>query len=578
MIYALYTIKNKYKNKKIYIWNLNRDSIGVFTSLMFRKIRISGFAVPQEEHVGQTYMNCPVVSLKQIEKDQNAVLLLADEVTKDAINVLPLEKVIYWSDAIYVDEELKEKKVIVYGTGKGAEQLCEILEREKIGVDLYCVTKKDHDESFMGKKIIDVTKIKDFCEYAVIISVLSQKSREEIMELLFRFPGRVYVDIDCVIQDRSVINFVQSVEFAIKRNRKIYLYSKRNLMAEYMEKILNIYGVIISGYVHEMEDSAQKIESIYEVAWDGVEDKLVVINEYLMDYFIKARNNIEFAGFSLERMNYTGIQDYTISSERLNGQLTFVDDPLVGISIFYPKGKAGWKIYGKEEPNRIRIMVLGGSTSSEEYHPENWVSKLYYMMAQENIKTTIYNGAYPGDDIVDEILRLMRDGHAIKPHIVISMSGVNNLRYKDSKSQFNEERLVNWVKNFSSRDQHCSGIYTDESLYSFWSRNIKLLKVVSNFYGAEFFGFLQPMNMTMGAMSLWEKSLYEQDGHVYGAYDFERYACNKDGYINIMKIFEHRDEMYHDVCHYTAKAHGIIASAVFEKIISTVNDLGKHVY
>lgn len=90
---------------------------------------------------------------------------------------------------------------------------------------------------------------------------------------------------------------------------------------------------------------------------------------------------------------------------------------MVGYSIIYPQGKLGWEVYSEEKEDDINIMVLGGSTSAETWHPENWVSKLYYKLRQNNIKTTIYNGAHEGNSIVEELLRLLRDGSVLKPQL-----------------------------------------------------------------------------------------------------------------------------------------------------------------
>lgn len=189
------------------------------------------------------------------------------------------------------------------------------------------------------------------------------------------------------------------------------------------------------------------------------------------------------------------------------------------------------------------------------------------------IQTTVYNGAHPGDDIVDELLRILRDGAQIRPHIVISMSGVNNLHKKISSNPFNEERITEWIHAKANKRGYCSGLHTDESLYAFWKRNMGLLKVISKFYGAVFFGILQPMNMAMESMNLCERALYEQEMHKMGAEEFMHHAEHADEYINLMQLFEHRDEMYFDVCHYTDKAHEILADQVLKTIIQEVKKL-----
>lgn len=54
----------------------------------------------------------------------------------------------------------------------------------------------------------------------------------------------------------------------------------------------------------------------------------------------------------------------------------------------------------------------------------------FHKIERSGIEVVLYNGAACGYDIVQELLRLMRDGNIIKPDYVISMSGVNNTNRK----------------------------------------------------------------------------------------------------------------------------------------------------
>lgn len=569
MICALYTLKKEYSNKNIYIWNINRNSLTVFIKAVFRRIDVQGFITLQHEYIGEMYMNRPVLTIEQINLDEDSIILVSDDVPKDVTSRLPAYKILYWSDCLEINEELRENKIIIYGTGGGAEQLCKIFAEEEIETSLYCVTKRDCCSHYKGKKVIEATELEKYKDYQVIISVVDKYNKREILETLSDFQGKVYIDVDYFISDviHNHTNLIQSIDLAIKTHRKIYLYSRRTAVAELIETVFHPYGVTISDYVYDEENIVQNLKSIYDIAYEGAEDKLIIIYEDYPERLIRIRENVELAGFSLESATYTGFQWYARSKERLLLNLREYHDPLVGGSILYPKETAGWKLYGSDERDRIKIVVLGGSTSSEEYCFENWVSKLYYKLCQENIKTVIYNGAHAANDIVDELLRLLRDGYVIHPQIVISMSGVNNIYYKESSNQFNDERLIDWCKRFSPHKQYCSGLHSDESLYHFWVRNEKLLRLVSEFYGASFFSFLQPINNIMNHMNLREKSLYEQEKRLAGYKSFALVPDEENDYINLMHLFEHQDDMYFDLCHYTEKAHEIIASKVFEVIM-----------
>lgn len=71
-------------------------------------------------------------------------------------------------------------------------------------------------------------------------------------------------------------------------------------------------------------------------------------------------------------------------------------------------------------------------------------------------------------------------------------------------------------------------------------------------------------------MDLWEKSLYEMEEFIDGVGDFIQSSVEGNDYINLMHIFEHQNDMYFDVCHYTNKAHEIIAEKVYEMIMPII--------
>ena len=85
MVCALYTLKKQYQNKEIYIWNVNRDSIAMFIEMAFRRIVVQGFVCAQEKYAGELYINCPVVTLEQIQNNENAVLFVSDRISADVL-------------------------------------------------------------------------------------------------------------------------------------------------------------------------------------------------------------------------------------------------------------------------------------------------------------------------------------------------------------------------------------------------------------------------------------------------------------------------------------------------------------
>lgn len=571
MISPLFTLMKRYKGKKLYVWNVNRTSMIMFTQIAFMRINIEGFVTPEMKYEGETYMNRPIVTTEQIKKEKNCVVIVADEVSSETISMLPKEKVVYWSEVQEINEEIFHNKIIVYGIGYGAEKLSKLLAERGEEAELYCVTKRESATMYHGKQIIEASELEQYKDYSIIISVKSEEYRKQILDTLSGFQGQIYVEhiIDEVAF--SHLNLFQTLDLAVKEKKEIYLYGDKNEISKLMEDVLAIYNIRNAGYLYSEDIVEKDIKSIFTIALDGTENKIVIICEILPQKLIMARKNIELAGFSLDAGNYVGFEWYMASDDNLQGNYRQMPDPLVGFSILYSSEKPGWKIYGTESKESIKIVVLGGSTSSEVYHPENWVSKLYYKLKRKDINVTIYNGAHTADDIVDEMLRFLRDGFVLQPQIVISMSGVNNLSYKDCENQFNETRMLSLICG----KEHCSGVHSDESLYSFWNRNQKLMKLMVESCGSRFLGFLQPMNITMEDMDLREKSLYEFDSRIIGARSFIQMNDDKSEYINLMKLFEHQDGMYMDMAHYTDTAHEIIANRVLEEIIPIIGEIGK---
>lgn len=63
MVHLLYTLPDEIKQKNIYIWNVDKDSITEFTKLALRQIDIKGFITQEKAYIGEFYMNRPVMKI-----------------------------------------------------------------------------------------------------------------------------------------------------------------------------------------------------------------------------------------------------------------------------------------------------------------------------------------------------------------------------------------------------------------------------------------------------------------------------------------------------------------------------------
>lgn len=177
MLNALYTLKKEYFNKKIYIWNINRDSLGLFMRVMFSGIDIQGFVVNEDEYIGQVYLNFPIISLSQVKKIADSIIFISENISQKTVNMLRGIKTMYWAEASGINENLRNSKIIIYGMGGGAKNLCRILEKDGIEEELYCVTKSNGIIQHRGKKVIEAAELGNYTDYSVIISVTKHQHR-----------------------------------------------------------------------------------------------------------------------------------------------------------------------------------------------------------------------------------------------------------------------------------------------------------------------------------------------------------------------------------------------------------------
>ena len=75
MVFALYTLMEQYRNKKKYIWNVNRDSIGIFTKAVFSGVDIQGFVVEEKKDNDDIYMNRPVITKKELSGEEELIII-----------------------------------------------------------------------------------------------------------------------------------------------------------------------------------------------------------------------------------------------------------------------------------------------------------------------------------------------------------------------------------------------------------------------------------------------------------------------------------------------------------------------
>ena len=517
-------------------------------------------------------MNRPVVSLADVTKEPDAVIIIADECDRTEITGYfsndARTEIVPYSECLAVDYRLNDKKVILYGMGDGSRQIQHILEENKIGIVGYALSNvTEQDRILTEKRVYEVKELPETDEFAVIIAVMPRGGHQwqtgYKWEMLTALEDRgeiknIYFN-DVVVPEWDVNDSItfQLIDKAYKEKKKIYIYGQSNEYGKMLNDVFDIYGIPVEGFVDENQ--------LYDLYYEGLEDKFFVVSAVRRQDVIEKCNQLEKVGLSLNALAYTGIGyvnkivDYrTIPDCLVNYMPSYTDYPYKGINVHGDKTA------------KNRVLVLGGSTSTTGYFRiKSWVEFLYERLDKEIGDVVIYNFAIAGNDVVVELLKLLRDGYHVKPDYVISLSGVNNLRYKEFlTNQFNVEQPIIWLKKINPDCIFNAGVEIKEDLFTFWRRIQKIIKAVSESYGAKYLGVLQPMNVGKKNMSLFETMIFEEEREKNNLAGYHEESRQDDFYMNLLKIFEDTNEnMYTDGCHYSERANQIIAQKIGDALL-----------
>lgn len=568
MVQSFYFIKEKFADKKKYVWEIGTDTMGVVTMLSFLRIDICGFLTEKEKFVGMKILNRPIIGIQDQEIDEDALIICHDRCDKSMIKRKLHDKNPYiasYTECIEADYRLREKEVILYGMGDGSKAMEKILENARIKIAGYALTDKGGRKHYKGKPIYNPEEIPKRDDIAVIIAVFRKDYEIEIRkELIKTGVKNIYFGHQISEIYEAATNPLLSL---IDKNKEkdIYIFGVRNEDGILVEDILNRFSVPLRGYIKE--------DDIYE-RYGESSGEFFIIPDTDRKRVERKCNLLEKAGISINELSYAAL----VPAQIKHGSPKNTPDCLMGYVRDSSKSHYGIEILGGGE-KPMKVIVLGGSTSTVNvFRPKSWVHFLYERLKELTRKDVIiYDFANSGNDVVVELLKLLRDGHFLQPDYVISLSGVNNTVRRITVNQFNvvgtiqdktEWGATAWLKALDPDVQYCSGIEEKEDLFDFWRRTQMIIKTVAELYGAKYIGVLQPMDCVKPDKTLMEAMLFPCDYAIgEGAESFYGKSREDDFYLNLMHIFEKEENMYVDQSHYTKRANYMIAERIVREIL-----------
>ena len=565
MIRMSVTLDDLHAKKDIYIWEISRDSLLVFSWLSYRGIKIKGFVTEKKDFHTQKFLNAHVVGIENILSKKNILLIVPDEYKNECTNIPDSTEnveVSFYRDLLVVNEELNKKKVILCGFGTNFPAYENYLAQGGVTVDSYAIIgKKTEEHIYNGKQVFYNNNLPKSSDYTYIIAEFDEIIRNKIGRYiqLLGIKDICFLNewVDGIVLRQS--NFFLFIDNALKNNKKLFLSKKSTIFCESILEMFRMYSIDIEGYLPE---------NIYDFCYENLEDAFVVITEAERSAVEQVGNQLEQIGLSIDKHDYVGIYP-----AQWKGHPDAFTDCLVEQSIKGNTDLPGVRVLGNRDAD-IKIIVLGGSTSTcDAFKPKSWVEFLYEYLIENNTSAVIYNMAHEGQDVTNELLRLLRDGICVNPDYVISMSGVNNSHHKkEFNNDFNTVMSMRWLNVLDSNATILSGVPSEEDVFSYWKRIEKVIKATTEIYGAKYFGFLQPMYIAKNRKDLFDYFISENAGNTQNTQHIMNSVSDNDFYINLIGLFSEDEGMYIDNCHYTTEANKKIAKIVCQYLTNSINN------
>lgn len=299
-------------------------------------------------------------------------------------------------------------------------------------------------------------------------------------------------------------------------------------------------------------------------------------------------------------------------------------DPLLGYAYSSPSDlpltdKDCYKeglVFLKNPVTQNKVVILGGSTSDIAYDG-NWIRPFNEKISALDNEITLISGAFSGYSSSQELLKLQRDIIPLRPNLVISLSGVNDIGfiqcadpkyplthlYVSKIFQFLQKKYGKSVSKESIWNKVASkgnlkpsamnssfsignvvnGFRNDIPDFEVWHRNIRLMKSICLEFNINFISFLQPIfgfgNYTASRKENESYSLFlSKHKGVHGKrYDevlqtFYENAVkivshNPDYMEDLTNIFLNEKETFSDPRHLNEKGNNILCNMIFECLI-----------
>ena len=499
-------------------------------------------------------------------------------------------------------EPIRNEEVYIWGTGNNGSKTFKLLTENGVKIKGFIESEPQQGKVVNGLPVLSPERV-DPDEIIVISSIyykqiLDSPGNQKFRNVFIDYGTMRGADYPYIILDNQneadVVWTLPYHFFALMRdiiNKDIIIYGYNKLGSE-LKRILLLMDKQVKYFIEDeaVETINDIVKSKFDILYENANDNMILV--------CKFRENAkkELVCYALSQLENMGLKycfhfrdiqsttDNTIRDAR-TGSYGCKLDPMLGHTFTYPETSKTYNQYvvlGDVNRNDLKIMILGGSTSDIGlYQPEkSWPEFLWERL---NKKAVIFGGAIAAYTSVQECLKLLRDIGSVKPDIVISYSGVNDIRpMRVEGHPFIHNYQLTAMKNVDSSYSIDEGIVSDEDIGSLWLRMEESMCAIAQAYGCKFYGILQPAVFNKRILVKREKYINTYGGNAFNktcSYEtskkkyeelvnaFVKYAGENKSLYNLSDLFrENREEIFRDQVHVYEKGNELVAEKILEII------------
>lgn len=606
-------------HKKIIIYGCFKSAREFAIRLLNHNIYFNMFLLPDME--GKYELPCifnkQVIDLVQCQKLDDYIIAVSYYDKEEARDVLQkyglAEKIV---EEQLADNILNSSNIVLYGTGGRAERF---YEDSKNWFNIQHICDSDINksgETWHGKKIINPASLSAMPKDTIIIiastyvdeifDVLSQYNIEEQKIFAIEYEYKLLISFNNKRKGFEIKQEVLSAVLRDIRGKYCVLYGESQLIKDIIFKF-KLLDITFDDIV--IRNSENEDGTIFNLAYKPEDALFIMAEKYSKE---KYKNLFEM---EIDEKSVIWIEQHnSIARVNKNEEFNTVLDPNIGHAYIcsedeYP-GFTTYKYINLKKEQPIRIVTLGGSTTmGYGLKTFSWSKYLSEFLKEDNISHIIYCGGVDAYTASNELTKLLRDAIWMKPDLVISYSGTNNMSIplnsiKNPFIGYYQEDLFDKisgsikVKVFGTMQGVNYGVNPKVSQFEYFYKQLEMMQAICEKSGVYYKAFLQPvlavkkkyfgLDGEIAALDDWyfdkEKNEYVSllghkaemyDNYVNYAKEFAKCAAKKSDswFCDLSALFEDIEGVYVDRCHVYDRGNYLVAERIYKELKNTLLSL-----